>query len=140
MSLLRRHVLIGSVAAVVCSAALPQAWAQSTYPTRPVRVVVPFSAGGGTDIFARLTMQKLSERLGQQFYIENIGGASGNIGTGQAARAAPDGQTLLITFNPFVVNPLMFTKVPYDPVKDFEAVTLAVTTITTITVNPSVPA
>ena len=114
------------------------AWAQS-YPTRPVRVVVPFAPGGPTDIFARLIVQKLSEQLGKQFYIENVGGASGSIGTAQVARAPPDGYTILFNVNSFAINPVFFGKVPYDPFKDFEFVTLAARNDVVFVVNPSVP-
>jgi tripartite-type tricarboxylate transporter receptor subunit TctC len=101
---------------------------------------VAFAPGGVTDTFARLMTQKLSEHLGQQFFVENIAGATGNIGTGQAARAAPDGYTLLFAFSSYVVNPTLFNKVPYDPYKDFEPVTLAVSSTTVLTVHPAVPA
>jgi tripartite-type tricarboxylate transporter receptor subunit TctC len=111
-----------------------------TYPTRQVRVIAPFAAGGPTEVFARLTAQKLSERLGKQFYVENIPGATGNAGTGQAARASPDGNTILFAYSSYVVNPTLFAKIPYDPYKDFDPVTLAVTSTTVIVVNPSVPA
>ena len=111
-----------------------------TYPARPVRAIVAFAPGGVTDTFARLMAQKLGERLGQQFYVENIAGATGNIGTGRAAKAAPDGYTLLFAFSSYVVNPTLFDKIPYDPYKDFVPVTLAVTSTTVVTVNPSVPA
>jgi tripartite-type tricarboxylate transporter receptor subunit TctC len=106
------------------------------YPARSVRVIVAFAPGGVTDTFARLMAQK----LGKQFYVENIAGATGNIGTGQAAKAAPDGYTLLFAFSSFVVNPTLFGKVPYDPYNDFEPVTLAVVSTTVVTVHPSVPA
>ena len=115
------------------------AWAQA-YPTRPVRVIVPFPPGGATDIFARLAAQKLTEHFGKQFYIENIAGATGNVGTAQAARAAPDGHTLLITFSSYVVNPTLFAKLPFDPDKDLAPVTLAVASTNVITVHPSLPA
>jgi tripartite-type tricarboxylate transporter receptor subunit TctC len=105
-----------------------------------VRVIVPFAPSGTTDIFARLAAQKLTERLGKSFYVENIAGASGNIGTGQAARAAPDGYTILFAFSSYVVNPTLFDKIPYDPNKDFEPVTLAVASTAVLSVNPSVPA
>jgi tripartite-type tricarboxylate transporter receptor subunit TctC len=111
-----------------------------TYPSRPVRVIVPFAPGGGTDIFARVAAQKLGEHLGQQFYIENIAGAGGNIGTGQAARAAPDGYTVLFAYGSFVVNPSIYSKTPYNPQKDFAPVTLAVVAPTALFVNPAVPA
>jgi tripartite-type tricarboxylate transporter receptor subunit TctC len=82
----------------------------------------------------------LSEQLGRQFYVENMPGASGNIGTGQAARAAPDGYTLLIAVNSHIINPTLFERVPYDPYRDFEAVTLAVAFASVLAVNPSLPA
>jgi tripartite-type tricarboxylate transporter receptor subunit TctC len=111
-----------------------------TYPSRPVRAVVAFAPGGVTDTFARLMAQKLTEQLGKQVYVENIAGATGNLGTGQVAKAAPDGHTLLFAFSSHVVNPTLFARVPYDPVKDFDPVTLAVASTTVLTVNPAVPA
>jgi tripartite-type tricarboxylate transporter receptor subunit TctC len=130
------HLAVGAAALV----SVPRiAWAQ-TYPVRPVRLIVAFAPGGVTDTFARLMGQKLGEHLGQQFFVENITGATGNIGTGQAAKAAPDGYTLLFAFSSYVVNPTLFNKVPYDPYKDFEPITLAVTSTTVVTVHPSVPA
>jgi tripartite-type tricarboxylate transporter receptor subunit TctC len=105
-----------------------------------VRVIVPFAPGGPTDVCARLIAQKLSERLGKQFYVENAAGAGGNIGTGQAARAAADGYSILITVNSHVINPTLYDKVPYEPFKDFEAVTLASAFASALSVNPSVPA
>jgi tripartite-type tricarboxylate transporter receptor subunit TctC len=94
MKIPRRHFLRLTAGAATLQAVSRIERAQ-TYPTRPVRVIVPFTAGGPTDIFARLTAQKLSEHLGKQFYVENIAGATGNIGTGQAAKGSPDGNTLL---------------------------------------------
>src|SRR5262245_60668158 len=135
----RRQFLQLAAGAAALPAVSRIAWAQA-YPARPVRIIVPFAPSGATDIFARLAAQKLSEHLGKQFYVENIPGASGNIGTGQAARAAPDGYTVLFAFSTHVVNPSLFTKIPYDPYKDFEPVTLAVTSTTVLSVNPSVPA
>jgi len=111
-----------------------------TYPAHAVRVIVAFAPGGITDTFARLMAQKLSENLGQQFYVDNIPGATGNIGTAQAAKAAPDGYTLYFAFSSYVVNPTLFDQIPYDPAKDFDPVTLAVTSTTVLTVNPMVPA
>jgi tripartite-type tricarboxylate transporter receptor subunit TctC len=81
------------------------------YPTRPVRVIVPFAPGGPTDIFARLVAQKLSERFGKQFYVENIGGAGGNVGMGQGAKAAHDGYTMLAVATTIVVNPTLYDRV-----------------------------
>ena len=98
MKLPRRRFLHLAAGAAALSAMSQIAWAQ-TYPARPVRIVVGFPAGGGADIFARLTGQWLSERLGQQFIIENRPGANSNIGTEAVARAAPDGYTLLLATN-----------------------------------------
>jgi tripartite-type tricarboxylate transporter receptor subunit TctC len=110
------------------------------YPNRPVRVVVGFPAGGPTDVIARLVSQKLSESLGQQFFVENIGGAGGNTAAGQVARVTPDGYTIMAISTGFVVNPSLYAKVPYDPIKDFAAVTLVAASPNVVVVNPSVPA
>src|SRR5262249_51547680 len=112
-----------------------QAW-----PARPARAIVPFPPGGTTDIFARIAAQKLTEHFGKQFYIENIAGATGNVGAAQAARAAPDGYTILFAFSSYVVNPTLFAKLPFDPDKDLTPVTLAVAATNVLTVNPSLPA
>ena len=139
MKIPRRRFLHLAVGVAVMPAVSRNARAQA-YPTRPVRSIVAFAPGGVTDTFARLMTQRLSEHLGQQFFVENIAGATGNIGTGQAARAAPDGYTLLFAFSSYVVNPTLFNKVPYDPYKDFEPVTLAVSSTTVVTVHPAVSA
>src|SRR5215470_6999266 len=131
----RRHVLTLG-ATTVASLASMSAFGQA-YPTRPVRVIVTFAPGGPTDVAARLIAQKLSESLGRQFYVENIAGASGNIGTAQAAKAAPDGYTLLITVNNLVINPPLFGNVTYDPYKDFDPVALAVSFSSAFSVHPS---
>jgi len=117
-----------------------QAQAQSHYPDRPVRVIVPFAAAGPTDVIARLIAQKLSESLGKQFYVENAAGAGGNIGMGQAAKARPDGRTLLVVSSSFVLNPSLYAQIPYDPVKSFAPVTIAGVSPNVLVVNPSVPA
>jgi tripartite-type tricarboxylate transporter receptor subunit TctC len=93
------------------------------YPDRPVRIVVPFAAGGPSDLTARLMSVKLAEALGQTFFVENRAGAGSNLGTAAVARAAPDGYTLLVTSSAFVVNPGLYKKVPYDPINDFAPVT-----------------
>ena len=139
MNFIRRRFLSITGATITCLAASPLVCAQA-YPARSVRVIVPFAPGGATDIIARLILQELSKLLGQQFYVENLPGASGNIGTGQAARAVPDGYTVLFAFSSHVTNPSMFDKLPYDPVRDFAPVTLAVTSPAVLTINPSVPA
>ncbi|MFL6796973.1 MAG: Bug family tripartite tricarboxylate transporter substrate binding protein [Xanthobacteraceae bacterium] len=139
MTLPRRNflALAGSIAALTVLERTAQAQA---YPARPVRMIVPFGPGGPTDVPARLLAQKLSDYFGKQFYVENVPGASGNIGAGQAAKAAPDGLTLLVTVNSLVINPNLFDSVPYDPFKDFDPVTLVVSFGTLLSVHPSVPA
>jgi tripartite-type tricarboxylate transporter receptor subunit TctC len=110
------------------------------YPTRPVRVIVPFAPGGSNDVFARLVSQKLGEQLGKQFYVENLPGASGNSGTAQAAKAAPDGYTVLMTGNNLVISPSFFGKVPYDPLRDFDPVSLSSPSPVVLSINHAVPA
>jgi tripartite-type tricarboxylate transporter receptor subunit TctC len=110
------------------------------YPTRPVRVVVGFPAGGPTDIIARIVAQKLSESLGQQFYVENLPGAGSNLASGQVARATPDGYTIMAISTGFMVNPSLYAHVPYDPIKDFSAVTMVAASPNVVVVNPQVPA
>jgi tripartite-type tricarboxylate transporter receptor subunit TctC len=114
--------------------------AQTGYPDKPVRIIVPFAPAGPTDVVARLIATKLSERLGRQFYVENVAGAGGNLGMGQAARAAPDGYTVLFVSSSYVVNPSLYAKVPYDPYKDFEPVTVAGDAPNILLVHPSIPA
>ena len=135
----RRQLLKLSVAAAAGIAAPQWAWAQ-TYPTRPVRIIVPFAPGGPTDVAARLIAQGLSERLGRNFLVENIAGASSNIGTAQAAKAPPDGYTMLITVNNLIINPSLFEKVAFDPYRDFDPVVNAVGFSSAFAVHPSVPA
>src|SRR5215467_7622207 len=133
----RRRFIAGTLALGVAGAT--SARAQSAYPNRPVRVIVPFAPGGVTDVVARLIAGKVGEQLGRQFYVENIVGGSGNVGMGQAARATPDGYTILTAFSSFVINPGLFERVPYDPVNDFGPVSLAVTSTTVIVVNADLP-
>src|SRR4029077_9573302 len=125
--------------AVLGFAATTVAWAQ-TYPAHPVRAIVPFPPGGATDIVARPIVQELAKRLGQQFLVENVPGASGDIGTAKAAKAAPDGYTLLFAYSSHVVNLSLFDRVPYDPVRDFSPITLAVTSPSVLSVHPAFPA
>src|SRR6476620_1558208 len=136
MTLLRRQFLHLTAGSLVAPALSSFALAQ-TYPARPVRVLVPYAPAGPADILARLAAQKLSEALGRQFYVENVGGAGGNIGMGQGAKAAADGYTLLVVPPNIVVNPAMYDTVPYDPYKDFDPVTIAVASPTVLTVHPS---
>src|SRR6476469_5179010 len=94
------------------------------YPNKSVRVVVGFAAGGPTDVIARIVAQKLSDSLHHQFYVENVPGAGGNTASGQVARAAADGYTIMVISTGFMVNMSLYARVPYDAVKDFAPVTL----------------
>lgn len=133
----RRTVLAGAAA----FAALP-AWAQQEpWPSKPVRVVVAFTAGGTTDILARAVSQKLTERLKQTFIIDNKPGAGGNIGTEMVARAAPDGYTLIVnSVGPIAVNPTLYTKLNINPLVDLVPVVQIADVPNVLVVHPSVPA
>jgi tripartite-type tricarboxylate transporter receptor subunit TctC len=110
------------------------------YPAHAVKVIVPFSPAGPTDIIARIIAQKLSDSLGKQFYVENVAHAGGNTGMGMAAKAAPDGYTILVHGSNFIVNPSLYATIPFDPYRDFAPVTLAGTMPNVIVVHPSLPA
>lgn len=114
-------------------------WAQEKYPVRAVRLVVPFAPGGGADISARTVASKLSERLGQQFVVENRGGAGGNLGTELVAKSAPDGYTLILVSSSYGANPSLY-KLAYDPITGFEPITLVSQQPFVVVVHPSVPA
>jgi tripartite-type tricarboxylate transporter receptor subunit TctC len=115
-------------------------FAQNTYPTHPVKIIAPFTAGGPSDFMARLLADKLSQSLGQQFYVEDRPGAGGNIGMTQVARSAPDGSTILVASSSFVVNPSLYANNPYDPFRDFAPITLAGASANIVLAHPSVPA
>jgi tripartite-type tricarboxylate transporter receptor subunit TctC len=134
----RRQFLRYSTAAAAASLLARRACALD-YPARPVRVIVTYAPGGQTDVAARLVCGKISEQLGRQFYVENIVGGAGNVGMGQAARAAPDGYTMLAAFSSYVINPALFARIPYDPIRDFDPVSLAVTSTVVFVVNNDVP-
>jgi tripartite-type tricarboxylate transporter receptor subunit TctC len=125
----------------VCAALLAgaPAFAQQ-YPNKPVKIIIPFAAGGVTDIAGRVVAAKLSERLGQQFYIENQGGAGGNLGMTNAARSTGDGYTILFASSSIVVNPSLYSKIPFDVDKDFIPVTKAGGSPNAWLVNPNFPA
>ena len=114
--------------------------AATSYPTRQVRVIVPYPAGGPTDVMARLVAQHLTESLGQNFFVENLTGASGVVGTGTAANSPGDGHTILFVTNDFAVAPTVSSKVPYDAVKSFAPVTIAAASPQVVVVHPSFPA
>jgi tripartite-type tricarboxylate transporter receptor subunit TctC len=109
----------GTIAVVLLALAASSASAQSDYPNRPIRIVVPYAAGGSADILARLIAAGLQTSLGQSVLVENRSGASGNVGTVAVARAQPDGYTLLVNTSSFIVNPSLFKPPPFDPIADF---------------------
>jgi tripartite-type tricarboxylate transporter receptor subunit TctC len=119
--------------------ALPAvAGAQEPFPSRPIRLIVPYPAGGGTDIVGRLVGQKLHERLGQPVVIDNRGGAGGTLGTAAAAKAAPDGYTLVLVPTSHVINPSIYAKLPYDTEKDFAPITMIASAAILMAVNPAI--
>ena len=132
---MRRCIAALAAALVLSSPAFAQ-----QYPSKPVRIIVPFPPAGVTDIVARLVAQKLSEKLREQFYVENIAGAGGNLGMGQAARSPADGYTILFSSSSIVVNPSLYSKVPFDLDKDFAPVTKAGATPNSWQVNAEFPA
>ncbi len=135
----RRRFIFLAAGAAAAPALGVTARAQA-YPAHPVRVIVPFSAGGPTDVFARIVTGGLSRNLGQQFYVDNQPGAGGNLGMGAGARAPHDGYAITIVSTSYVVNPSLYVKTPYDPFKDFAPVTLAAATPNVLLVHPSIPA
>ena len=130
--------MIKFLGAAACVLAAAGAAAQS-YPVKPVRVIVPFPAGGGIDFVARALSPKLAEYTGQSFIVDNRAGASGTIGTEAVAKAAPDGYTLLATFSSHTQNASLYAKLGYDTVRDFAPVTQIATVPTILVVNPALP-
>ena len=129
--------VLGLVAVVLAGPSFAQ---PSGYPNRPVKMVAPFAPGGPVDVVARVLAPKLSERLGQQFYVENHPGGSGNIGTALVAKAPPDGYTVLVISSTLVVNPSLFTKLGFDTTTDLAPVSLVGVSPQVLLVHPSVPA
>jgi tripartite-type tricarboxylate transporter receptor subunit TctC len=141
----RRHALkLSALAAALAIAGTSVAQAQdkaANYPNKPVKVIVPFAAGGNADFLGRLLAQKMSETWGQQFVVENRTGAGGNIGADVIAKANPDGYTIgMGTISSHAINPNLYPKMPYDNIKDFAPVTLVATQPNMLVVNLSVPA
>jgi tripartite-type tricarboxylate transporter receptor subunit TctC len=128
-------------ATCLLGAATSVAYAQTGYPNKPVRLVVPFAPGGSTDALARLLAEELRVQLGQTVIVENKAGAGGNIGSDMAAKAPADGYTVLVAAaGPTVINPSLYSKMPYDPAKDLRPVTLLIQEPNLMAVNPKVPA
>jgi tripartite-type tricarboxylate transporter receptor subunit TctC len=125
--------------ALLTSLAAPAALAQQ-YPSKPVRLVTPFAPGGPVDITARILAQKLAETFNQQFIVDSRPGATGMIGAEHVAKSAPDGYTILVTASAHVIVPHMFSKMTYDPLRDFTPVTVVLTSPLLATVTPSLPA
>ena len=137
--MLRVQAPVAVVFVVACAAVQPASAQQSSYPVRAIRLVVPSSPGGGTDITARLVAPKLSEFLGQQVVIENRSGAGTMIGGEVVARAAPDGYTLLMGISTLAINPAMYKKVPYDALRDFAPISQVVSLPNILVSHPSLP-
>jgi tripartite-type tricarboxylate transporter receptor subunit TctC len=131
------RLLAGCTGLLIAGASFAQS---PGYPDRPVKIIVPFAAAGPTDLVARLVAQTLSDRFGQQFYIENMAGAGGNLGMGAGARSPGDGHTILFVSSSYTVNTSLYAKAPYDPDKDFAPVTKAAGSPNGLFVNPSIPA
>src|SRR5688500_595497 len=128
---------------VLCAAVVagtPAAFAQVKYPDRPIRLIAPFPPGGTIDVNARIIAPAVTKSIGQQVVIDNRSGASGIIGTNEAARAKPDGYTLLINTTPLVTNTVMYSKVPYNVTRDFDFVSMLSSTPSFVSVHPSLPA
>jgi tripartite-type tricarboxylate transporter receptor subunit TctC len=129
------------LACALAAAACAQAWAQQTWPQKPIKMIIPFPAGGGTDFIGRLTAKHLSDRLGQQVFVENRGGANGAIGLQALMQSDPDGYTIATSSDtPLVVNPWLYDKLPYQALRDFVPVATTVRFPGMLAVHPSVPA
>ncbi|MBM3355628.1 MAG: tripartite tricarboxylate transporter substrate binding protein [Betaproteobacteria bacterium] len=127
--------------ALAFTLAVPAVFAQAPYPSRPIRIVVPFAPGGTTDVLARLVAQRLSDGLGQQVLVDNRPGASGNIGTDLVAKAAPDGHTIVMSFDGTIaINPNTFRKLPFDPQRDLAPVVNVAQVPLLVVVHPGVAA
>ena len=129
------------LAAFCASLALASScWAAGVYPDHKIRMIVPFAAGGPTDVIGRLVAERLSDVLGQQVYVEDLPGAGGNLGVETAKRAEPDGYTICAVSTGFIINPSMYSKIGYDPLKDFSPISLVAASPNVVAVHPSVPA
>jgi len=132
---------VASIVLAVLAIAVPATSIAQTYPTKPIRVIAPFPAGGTSDTIARILGQKLTEAWKQQALVENRAGVAGSLGSAVAAKAPPDGYTLLVgNVGPVAINHNVYKNVGYDPLKDFTPITLAVTAPQLVVVHPSVPA
>jgi tripartite-type tricarboxylate transporter receptor subunit TctC len=137
-----RRQALGLIAALAACGALPAAAQTTSFPSRPIRLIVPQAPGGNSDTFGRILAQKLTDRLGQQVVVENRAGAGGTVGSALVSKAAPDGYTLVVADNgTHAIAPTLYgAKLPYDVYRDFTPITLAATFPTVIMIHPSVPA
>src|SRR5215208_3345095 len=131
---------VGAAFLLGAIAAAPQPSVAQNYPDHPITLVVPYPAGGGNDVLARLVAEKMSANLGQSIVIENRGGAGGTIATRQVAKSEPDGYTLLIATSSLAINPSLYPNVGYDPRKDFAPIGLIASSSNVVLVHPSLPA
>jgi tripartite-type tricarboxylate transporter receptor subunit TctC len=137
---MKKHFVLAFCLIAAALGIAAQTASADDWPARPVKLIVGFAPGGPTDLFARLVAQKLTEQTGKNFFIENVPGAGGNVGTVRAAQSPPDGYTILVTGGNLTNNPYLFSNAGFDPLKDFDAVTLGAETPVVLAVNPSVPA
>src|SRR6202167_3681857 len=137
-----RIIKIGACIAALCTglATASAAWAADTYPDHKIRMIVPFAAGGPTDVIGRLVAERLSDVLGRPVYVENMPRAGGNLGVVTGRRAAPDGYTVVAVSTGFIINPSLYTDAGYDPLKDFAPISLVAASPNVVAVHPSVPA
>ena len=138
-SLLHRRPVCCALFAAAALVPLSGLAQTATYPNKPIRLVVPYPPGGGTDVIARILQPRLQADLGQSVVIDNKGGAGGSLGTDVVAKAAPDGYTVLFTLSSHTINPAIYTKLPFDTLKDFESVGLAASLPQILVANPSAP-
>src|SRR4051812_1083160 len=136
---MQMHSIAGALIAATTAVPLGAA-AADTYPARPIRLIVPFAPGGASDVLARPVAQRLGEALGQQIVVDNRAGAGGNIGMGIAAAASADGYTLLAVTSSFVLNPNLYSKVPYDPSRSFIPISKIAAAPEVFTSHPALPA
>jgi tripartite-type tricarboxylate transporter receptor subunit TctC len=132
--------MVRLIALVLCSIFVGAAGAQDAYPSRPVRFILPFPPGGGTDILGRVIAERLSSNLGQPVVTENRGGAGGNVGAEAAAHSAPDGYTIVLVAPSLAISPSLYSKLNYDPVKDLAPISLVATVPNVMITNPAVEA
>jgi len=138
---MKRTLFVAAIAALAAALAPAGPVAAQEFPTRPVTLVIPFAAGGSTDLVGRLIAERMAAELGQPVVVENKGGAGGNLGAAQVAKASPDGYTILMgTVATHALNPALYKKMPYDPVTSFAPVSLLVVVPNVLVVNPDFPA